>query len=184
MAAVEANFVPYPVGPLTGRPTIAISSPLQDTVCADSLNLTFSVDRPDSWVTPIRGGDPINAGVINAVSYILDGNETFLPVAQLTYLSDELPKSQRFSLILDDVPMGAHNLTVAVKAKTNYYTNSSPWSLTNDEIDVSQTVLFTTEPPPSLPEFPVWMAFSLIATAITLTIVFIRKKSVPKKFQL
>jgi hypothetical protein len=178
---VNANFVPYPVGTITETPTITLTSPNQNVTYTSKVTLTFSVITPGSWTPATWQGGTINAGTIDNITYCIDNKETILYTAHLTNLYDELPKTHQFTVILENLATGSHHLTVTVNGQTTYYLDAQdPWSLTTTPISVSQNTTFTVaqsmSPSQAVPEFLLWVAFSLIIVVTGMLYVVKRKQ--------
>ncbi|MCW4010322.1 MAG: hypothetical protein NWF05_06845 [Candidatus Bathyarchaeota archaeon] len=139
----EANWVPFPGEPITDQPTITVYSPASDSTYNNEINLNFSVVRPDSWVHLTPEGWRINAGWIDKVTYALDENQTVLYTEHMKNIGDELPKSLDYSLVLGNLSVGTHVVTVTANFTVNYYIGGYLGYLTTNRTSTSQSRSFT-----------------------------------------
>jgi hypothetical protein len=139
-----ANPIPYPATPSPEKPTLAIETPQNNASYfnTNSIALNFSVAQPDSWY--IDYDFFFHLGQVTGIEVSLDGKLSSYPYNSTSY-----------SIMLDNLTLGMHEINVTVQAYSFYTdpiygSNSIPVNgsfLYQYPINVSDTVYFTIEPP-------------------------------------
>jgi len=124
-------------------PTVTIQSPLNITYFENYVWLNFTVLQPYSWFKP----DVVC--YIKNVTYQIDEGQAI--VLNATPSEQELPatkQTKQFSVVLDGLPEGQHNLQINVSAESEYlpYPARYFWlKVRYYPLDASQTVVFTVQ---------------------------------------
>ena len=132
----KANFIPLPQEPPTEKPEIIVTTPIQNQsiLTENQLNLTFTVDIPNSWQNYLGPYyTPINESIQNI---------TILTSWKNNY-SLNRTENNNYSLNLQNIPKGNNTISINVYA-TVLYRSPSTGPFDQDEINfsVSKTVDF------------------------------------------
>ena len=128
-------------------PVVNIQSPLNATTYFENnVLLNFTVTKPTSWfkldvVCYIRN-----------ITYQMDEGQTvglYTPTPPTP--PSELPGTDQFSVVLDDLPGGHHTLQIKVSAESQYLPNDTYyWFMVRHyPLRVSETIVFTIENSPT-----------------------------------
>ena len=127
--------------------TVTIQSPLNATTYFENdVLLNFTVTKPKSWSKP----DVVC--YIKNVTYQMDeGQAVVLYTPTPPTPPSELPATDHFSMVLDDLPEGQHTLQIKVSAESQYLPNDTYyWFMVRHyPLRVSQTIVFTVENSPT-----------------------------------
>ena len=124
-------------------PTVTIQSPLNITYFENDVWLNFTVHQPYTWFKP----DVVC--YIKNVTYQTDEGQAI--VLNVTPSEQEMPatkQTKQFSVVLDGLPEGQHNLQINVSAESEYlpYPTHYFWlKVRYYPLDVSQTIVFTVQ---------------------------------------
>jgi hypothetical protein len=146
-------------------PVVTIQSPVNATTYFESdVLLNFTVTKPTSWFKP----DVVC--YIKNITYQMDeGQAVVLYTPTPPTPPSELPATDHFSMVLDDLPEGQHALQIKVSAESQYLPNDTYyWFMVRHyPLRVSQTILFTVENSPTSTPEPQQNAFlqALVAAA-------------------
>ena len=166
-------------------PTVTIQSPLTATACfGNDVWLNFTVHEPYTWFKP----DVVC--YINNVTYQIDEDQAI--VLNATPSEEGVPatkQTKQFSVFLDGLPEGQHNLQINVSAESEYlpYPTRYFWlKVRYYPLDTSQTIVFTVQnssPEDGLsvdPNFSLYTGLTLliivVATFVGLLLYFKKRK--------
>jgi len=157
-----ANFNPFveffPNQPSKEAPLVIVQSPVMNqSYGSNSIMLNFTVSKPTSWFgsSPeewLENDPSLNKTYLSAVRvrsyyYLLDNSvsENFT-VDDSSLFIDSPFEELNFSIPLNNLTEGAHNLTIFIKSQSYYMDSSAPLSAFPEsvEIDASSRVIYFT----------------------------------------
>jgi hypothetical protein len=148
-------------------PTVTMQSPLNATKYFEKdILLNFTLTKPKSWSKP-----DVVCYIKNVTYQIDEGQAVVLYTPTPPTPPSELPATDQFSVVLDDLPEGQHTLQIKVSAESQYLPNDTYiWFMVRHyPLRASQTVVFTVEnsPTPTATSEPQQEAFltTLVAAA-------------------
>jgi hypothetical protein len=151
-------------------PEVTVQSPLNNTSSENDVWLNFTVHEPYTWFKP----DVVC--YINNVTYQIDEDQAI--VLNATPSEEGVPatkQTKQFSVVLNGLPEGQHNLQINVSAESEYlpYPTHYFWlKVRYYPLDTSQTIVFTVQNSSPEDGLSVDPNFSLY-TGLTLLIIVI-----------
>lgn len=166
-----ANYIPYPPEPNEDPPTLIVQTPQNSTTYnVNTVNLTFTVTKPDSWLYNglpyyYEGFIGMRVAIIGQyhIRIYLDGNYYW-------DYSDRLEENltTNYSLVLYGLTKGGHSVIIDLEATTYYnpyYPNHTSAARSKRLDNVSDTIHFTVNTPEPFPNTSEPFPTAIVAAA-------------------
>ncbi len=176
--------------PNLNPPSIIISSPVEGPVLSSSdIWLNFTVVKPESWLIggPYQWDGEVVYTFVGSILYIqynLDGTEGEKVPANDTgfwQVSPSVPsRSLNFSMNLNGLSEGQHELTVYAYGQFQYYNEGAKLNDVVGNSTISFTVASSGANTPNAPTIAVTAASAPILVGLALLVYFRKRKRMPE----